>query len=172
MNYDPRINPAVRVSAISLEQVQNVDFYMPESFKQYSSDMNYRLDIFIRIIENISSRYPDADIESYVGDLSESIMSSMINYFHNFESTEDIKIGIQNYIRYLNDFLLKTIEMYKNYTARSRNRVFRNFIGIVSNNSMDVFDYGIGFDITSEHYSKGHVEKPQDVIMNIYWRER
>lgn len=172
MNYDPRINPTIRVSAISLEQVRDVDFYMPESFKQQSSDLNYKLDIFIRIVENISSRYPDVNIESYVSDLSESIVASMINYFHDFEPNEEIGVGIQNYIRYVNDFLLKSIEMYKNYNVRSRNRIFRNFIGIVSNNSMDVFDYGIGFDITSERYGRGYVEKPQDVIMNIYWRER
>lgn len=166
-------NSIIHVGAVSMEEVRNVDFYMPESFKKYQSDLNYRLDIFIRAIESISSRYPQIEIESCVNDIAHSIMGSMVNYFHDFEGDDDILKGIEDYIRYLNDFILTSIKNYMHRVNRmSIGSRIGEFTGIASNNPMSVGDYGIGFSLTSTHYSRGQINKPQDVIMNVYWMVR
>lgn len=172
MEHDVRVDPVIRISAISLESIRDVDFYMPESFKQYTSEMNYRLDIFIRIVESIVLRFPDKMDDRNIDDLSGSILESMINYFHNFESNSDIKIGLENYIRYVSEFLMATIDNFKMHLSRLDGRPFRRFVGMVQESEMDVFDYGISFDITSIRYDRCQVNTPQDVIMNLYWRER
>lgn len=167
------MSSVTNVSVYSFENLKDIDFFLPEKCRAMTPVHDYKLDVTLRIIESMVNILPlqsKESLEEFLDNIGNVISREFGDYFQEQEVDEsEIKKSLISYGREIYGLIETAISGLMGKMRRMGFPIV-SFIGVASENPMDVGSVGISFAISRDRYEAGLLKQPQDIVMNVLWR--